>query len=134
MDVDSDDSEDEGTKAQVRILMRQQVEDQRQRYAEQQHFLSLIEELQGRLNAVGATNNLGATTTGPPGVAPGVALGAVGQPGRVKVPKPDLFYRDRAKFDNWALQVDLYLRFNPAPTDEDAALLAAMYLRGRAEQ
>jgi hypothetical protein len=45
-----------------------------------------------------------------------------------------LFYRDRAKFDNWALQVDLYLRFNPAPTDEDAALLAAMYLRGRAEQ
>jgi hypothetical protein len=27
IDVDSDDSEDEGTKAQVRILMRQQVED-----------------------------------------------------------------------------------------------------------
>jgi hypothetical protein len=32
MDIDSDDSDDEVTKKQVKILMRQQVEDQRQRH------------------------------------------------------------------------------------------------------
>jgi hypothetical protein len=126
MDIDSDDSDDEGTKVQVKTLMRQQAEEQRQRHAEQTQLLNMIRELEGRLNASGAANNPGTATTG--------FLGTALRPGQVKVPKPDLFYGDRAKFDNWALQVDLYLRFNPAPTNEDAALLAAMYLRGRAEQ
>jgi hypothetical protein len=126
IDIDSNDSNDEGTKVQVKTLMRQQAEEQRQRHAEQTQLLNIIRELEGRLNASGAANNLGTATTG--------FLGTALRPGQVKVPKPDLFYGDRAKFDNWALQVDLYLRFNPAPTNEDAALLAAMYLRGRAEQ
>jgi hypothetical protein len=92
IDIDSNDSNDEGTKVQVKTLMRQQAEEQRQRYTKQTQLLNIIRELEGRLNASGAANNPGTATTGSLGTAP--------RPGQVKVPKPDLFYGDRAKFDN----------------------------------
>jgi hypothetical protein len=59
----------------------------------------MIRELKGRLNAAGANNNPGTILTQPLGLIPGVAT----RQERVKVLKPDMFYRERAKFDNWAL-------------------------------
>ena len=95
IDIDSNDSDDEGTKVQVKTLMRQQAEEQRQRYAKQTQLLNMIRELEGRLNASGAANNPGTATTR--------FLGTALRPGQVKVLKPNLFYGDRAKFNNQAL-------------------------------
>ena len=50
-----------------------------------------------------------------------------------KVAKPDLFYGDRAKLEDWLLQFDLYFKFaGDSVEDEDRATLAASYLRGPA--
>ena len=50
-----------------------------------------------------------------------------------KVAKPDFFYGDRNKLDDWINQVYLYFRLEGIP-DGRRSLTAASYLRGEAQQ
>ncbi len=52
---------------------------------------------------------------------------------KVKVAKPDYFYGDRHKLDNWLNQVLLYFRMEEVGAEKQP-LTAASYLRGEAEQ
>lgn len=49
-----------------------------------------------------------------------------------KVAKPDLFYGDRAKYEAWIIQMDLYFLFGSVPNNKKA-LFAGTFLRGQAE-
>ena len=51
----------------------------------------------------------------------------------MKVAKPDMFYRDRYKLDDWLNQVLLYFVIEGVPETKQA-LTVASYLRGDAQQ
>src|SRR5215207_2321069 len=53
---------------------------------------------------------------------------------RVKVRSPDLYHGDREKLEEWLLQLNLYFRFGPRIAEKEKALLAASYLRGKAQK
>ena len=49
----------------------------------------------------------------------------------VKVAKPDLFYKDRHKYDNWIIQLNTYLMFNKVKDNKKTAF-AFTFIRGKA--
>ena len=49
-----------------------------------------------------------------------------------KAQKPDLFYGDREKLDNWLNQLAMYFLFNPMPANRKS-LFATTFMRGRVE-
>ena len=53
-----------------------------------------------------------------------------GNDGASKVAKPDLYYGDRNKLEDWLNQMSLYFKFNEITKDQ--TLFASTYLRGRA--
>jgi hypothetical protein len=135
MDIDS--SDDEGDNPSVQELMQQRVREQAQHRQEQQQLLSMLQVLEARINAQQA---LGGPPQGADPTAPGNNANAQGEQiavnnghSTVKVPKPDLFYGDRSKYEEWTIQVELHFRFNRVPLNEQA-LYAATFLRGRAEK
>ena len=52
--------------------------------------------------------------------------------GETKTGKPDFFYRDRHKTEDWLTQLDLYFVFNPTK-DNYKTLTASTYMRGQAQ-
>ena len=50
----------------------------------------------------------------------------------IKVAKPDYYYGDRSKLDDWLNQMALYFRFENITQDPKKTLLASSYLRGQA--
>jgi len=54
---------------------------------------------------------------------------------RLKVAKPDLFYGEREKLEDWLMQLQLYFAFNgqALPTAQQPAF-AITYIRGRAQK
>jgi Retrotransposon gag protein/Zinc knuckle len=59
---------------------------------------------------------------------------SIDEKGRQKAPPPDFFDGNRNKIDHWLMQMDLYFRFNGSDVSpKDRASVAAMYLRGKAQ-
>ncbi|KAF2280024.1 uncharacterized protein EI97DRAFT_477599 [Westerdykella ornata] len=55
------------------------------------------------------------------------------QGGKSKVVKPDLYFGDRNKLEDWLLQFDLFFKFNDDDiNNDDKASLVALYMRGQA--
>ena len=52
----------------------------------------------------------------------------------IKVAKPDYYYGDRSKLDDWLNQMALYFRFENITQDPKKTLLASSYLRGQVQQ
>jgi hypothetical protein len=54
------------------------------------------------------------------------------KPHHSKVNKPDIYHGDRTGLEDWLTQVETYFIFYPVP-DEQKALFASSFLRGRAQ-
>ena len=52
----------------------------------------------------------------------------------IKVARPDYYYGDRSKLDDWLNQMALYFRFENITQDPKKTLLASSYLRGQVQQ
>ena len=55
------------------------------------------------------------------------------EPGSSRIAKPDYYYGDRNKLDDWINQTGLYFRLEGIP-DNRRSLIASSYLRGEAQQ
>ena len=52
---------------------------------------------------------------------------------KAKLIKPDLYYRERSKFNNWLLQFEFYFSLvNKSIKDKEKVIFAVSYMRGRA--
>jgi len=55
-----------------------------------------------------------------------------GMASRTRVARPDLYYGERSKLEDWLLQFDLFFKFEDDVDDNNKAPLMASYLRGSA--
>ena len=56
--------------------------------------------------------------------------------GKISVTKPDLFYSERNKVDNWLMQLQVYFQFQPEMKlpKEKWPLFTTTYMRGNAHR